>query len=96
MELSLELACPCRPGFTYKTVQGLAVHKKTKGHKAWETTQEIKDVRVQSKYFENEIERLKNRLRHKEELESVLLRRIQVLEEEVTYLKTQLEGVYVS
>lgn len=96
MELSLEPACPCRPGFVYKTAASLAVHKKTKGHKAWETTQEVKDVRVQSKHFENEIERLKNRLSHKEELESVLLRRIQVLEEEVTYLKTQLEGVYVS
>lgn len=77
MELSFELACPCRPGFVYKNATSLAVHK---GHKARETTQE---VRVQSK----------NRLSHKEELESVLLRRIQVLEEEV---KTQLEGVYVS
>lgn len=95
MELSLELVCPCRPGFTYKNATSLAMHKKTKSHLAWETTQEVKDVRIQSKHFENEIERLKNRLAHKEELESVLLRRIQVLEQEIVYLKTQLEGVFV-
>ena len=96
MEISLNLVCPCRPGFTYKNTTSLAIHKKTKSHRAWETTQEVKDVRVQSKHFENEIERLKNRLAHKEELESVLLGRIQALEQEIVYLKTQLDGVYVA
>jgi hypothetical protein len=70
-------------------------HKRTKLHKAWETSQEVKDVRVQSKFFENEIERLKRRLAHKEEVEVVLLNKIQTLETQVEQLHKQLEGVYV-
>jgi uncharacterized protein with WD repeat len=66
----------------------MAQHQKTKLHKAWETSQEVKDVRVQSKKYENEIQRLKNRLVHKEEVEIVLLKRIE-------YLEKQLEGVYL-
>ena len=85
MEISVTCQCPCRPGFVYKNV---LAHKKTKLHKAWETSQEVKDVRVQSKFFENEIERLKRRLAHKEEVEIILLKQIE-------YLKKQLEGVYI-
>jgi len=85
MELTATLQCPCRPGFMYKN---LAAHRKTKLHQAWETTQEVKDVRIQSKQYENEIERLKSRLAHKEEVEIILLKQIE-------YLKKQLEGVYI-
>jgi uncharacterized protein with WD repeat len=85
MELSTTRECPCRPGFLYKN---LTQHQKTKIHKAWETSQEVKDVRVQSKKYENEIQRLKNRLAHKEEVEVVLLKRIE-------YLEKQLEGVFL-
>ena len=81
MELTATLQCPCRPGFMYKN---LAAHRKTKLHQAWETTQEVKDVRIQSKHYENEIERLKSRLAHKEEVEIILLKQIE-------YLKKQLE-----
>jgi hypothetical protein len=70
-------------------------HKKTKLHKSWESIQEVKNVRVQSKHFENEIERLKRRLIHKEEVEIVLLKKIQTLETQVGHLHKQLEGVYV-
>lgn len=69
----------------------MKMHQKTKLHKAWETSQEVKDVRVQSKSFENEIERLKRRLVHKEEVEVVLLNKIQMLETQIGHL----EGVYV-
>jgi hypothetical protein len=51
MEVSTTFTCPCRPGFTYKS---LGAHKKTKMHLAYEKIQEVKDVRVQSKQFENE------------------------------------------
>lgn len=88
MEVSIILQCPCRPGFVYKNEASLMTHKKTKLHKAWETSHEVKDIRAQSKHFENEIERLKRRLIHKEEVEVVLLNKIQSLE-------AQLEGVYV-
>jgi chromosome segregation ATPase len=59
-------------------------------------SKEVKDVRVQSKQFENEIERLKRRLVHKEEVEVELLNRIHQLEEEVQYWKAACEGVYVN
>jgi hypothetical protein len=49
-------------------------------HKSWESIQEVRDVRVKAKQFENEIERLKTRLAHKEQIEVELLRRITELE----------------
>jgi hypothetical protein len=64
-------------------------------HQAWETSKEVKDVRVQSKHFENEIERLKNRLEHKESVEIELLNRIRQLELDVQYWKQASEGIYV-
>lgn len=85
--------CPCRPNFTYKN---LAQHRKSKMHLAWEASNEIKDVRVQSKQFENEIERLKRRLAHKEAIEIAFLNRINQLEEDLVYWKTACEGVYVN
>lgn len=93
MEVSTLLTCPCRPNFTYKN---LAQHKKSKMHLAWEASREVKDVRVQSKQFENEIERLKRRLNHKEEVEVELLTRIHQLEGEVEYWKAACDGVYVN
>jgi hypothetical protein len=77
MEVSVALQCPCRPGFTYKN---MSQHKKTKMHQAWETTLEVKDVRGRSKHFENEIERLKHTIEHKEAVEKLLLARIEQLE----------------
>jgi CII-binding regulator of phage lambda lysogenization HflD len=65
-------------------------------HKAWESSQEVKDVRVQSKKFENEIERLNRRLSHKEDVETELLARIRQLDCEIEYWKKQSEGVYVN
>lgn len=93
MEVSSLLTCPCRPNFTYKN---LAQHRKSKMHMAWEASKEVRDVRVQSKQFENEIERLKRRLIHKEAIEVELLNRIHQLEEDVRYWKAACEGVYVN
>ena len=92
MEVSTVFTCPCRPGFTYKS---LTQHKKSKMHLAWETSREVKDVRVQSKHFENETERLKNRLEHKDQVEIELLNRIRQLESDVEYWKQASEGVYI-
>lgn len=91
--LSVLLTCPCRPGFTYKN---MSMHRKSKMHKAWESSQEVKDIRVQSKKFENEIERLNRRLSHKEDVETELLARIRQLEYEITYWKKHSDGVYVN
>ena len=96
MELVLKLECPCRPGFLYKNQQSLTMHKKSKMHKTWEASQDHKQDRARSKEFENEIERLKSRLNHKEALEAALLDRIHQLEREVLYWKAQLNGVYLN
>jgi hypothetical protein len=56
-------------------------------HKTWVSQQEVKDVRAISKTFENEIERLKNRLKHREAVEAELLSRIRSLTDEVDYWK---------
>jgi len=96
MELSSTFKCPCRPEFTYKNAHALSIHKKTKMHLSWETVQDVKDVRVKSKKYENEVERLKNRLVHRENIEAELLARIRTLEESVEYWKKQCEGIYVN
>jgi len=93
MEIAEQMACPCRPGFIYKDMK---LHKKSKMHKAWESIQEVKDVRIKSKQFENKIARLKKRLEHKEAIETELLLRIHQLEYEVEYLKNACNGVYVN
>jgi chromosome segregation ATPase len=56
-------------------------------HRTWVSQQEVKDVRATSKTFENEIERLKNRLKHREAVEAELLSRIRSLTDEVDYWK---------
>ena len=83
MEVSSTLQCECRPGFFYKNASSLKSHHKTKIHQAWESIQEVRDIRIKAKQFENEIERLKNRLIHKEKIESELLRRIAELESQI-------------
>lgn len=92
MEVAVPLQCPCRPGFLYKD---LRVHHKSKMHQAWESTKDIKDIRIKSKQFENEIERLKRRLAHKEDVETELMCRIRTLERDVEYWKKTTDGVYI-
>jgi hypothetical protein len=92
MEVVSTLQCPCRPGFTYKDLRN---HQKTKMHMAWESVKDVKDVRIQAKQFENEIERLKRRLAHKEDVETELMCRIRTLEHDVKYWKQANEGVYI-
>ncbi len=87
------MTCPCRPGFTYKNI---TTHKKSKLHQTWEANQVHKSDKIRSKEFENEIERLKRRVTHKEAVEVALLNRINQLEEEILYWKTASEGVYVN
>ena len=81
MELTASLTCPCRPGFVYKTASTLASHVRTsKAHQNWVTSNERKDAMTRSKEFENEIERLRRKLEHKELVEKQLLARIAFLE----------------
>ena len=82
MEVSKTFTCPCRPGFNYVNIMA---HRKTKMHQAWEAEKDSRDVRARAKQFENEIERLKNRLIHRENVEKELLARIHVLEETIKY-----------
>jgi hypothetical protein len=96
MEVVTHLTCKCRPGFFYKNQVSLHQHKRTKLHRTWEALQENRHDKVRSKEFENENERLKRRLAHKEEVEAELVNRIHQLEYECQYWKKQLEGVYVN
>lgn len=91
-EVTQTFVCPCRPGFFYKD---LKQHHKSKMHKAWETQNEIKDVRVLSKQFENEIEKLKLIVDHKIRIETELLKRIQDLEHHVSYWKKTCEDAKI-
>lgn len=92
MEIAPINTCPCRPGFTYKN---LTTHQKSKLHQTWEANQVHKTDKVRSKEFENEIERLKRRLTHKEAVEVALLNRINNLEDELAYWKKAYDGVYM-
>lgn len=92
MDVVIALECPCRPGFAYKNQISLYQHKRTKQHKTWEALQTQKQDKARSKEFENEIERLKRRLIHKEAVEVELLNRIRQLEAELKYY----DGVYVN
>lgn len=89
MEVSNTFTCPCNPVRQYKD---LKQHQKTKMHHSWVARQELKDTRVQSKQYENELERLR---RHKESLETELLNRIHYLEHEVAYWKAASSNVFL-
>jgi predicted RNase H-like nuclease (RuvC/YqgF family) len=95
MELSVQLSCPCKPGFVYKNSLSLAHHKKTKVHKVWEQSVEHKHDKARSKEFENEISRLGVRITQMEEVERELLQRIRQLERELSYWRTACDGVYI-
>lgn len=95
MDIVPQLTCQCNPGFVYKNQSTFLSHKKTKMHTLWATLADNKKDRARSKEFENEVERLKRRLEHKEEVEKELLARIRTLEEQVTYWKKACEGVYI-
>jgi CII-binding regulator of phage lambda lysogenization HflD len=88
MELVESMTCKCRPGFTYKN---LSAHKKTKTHLAWLQAQDNRADKARAKDFENEVERLRRRLDHKEEVEKELIARIKTLEKQLKYY----DGVYL-
>jgi septal ring factor EnvC (AmiA/AmiB activator) len=91
MEVSLQLECPCKPGFLFKSQTTLRVHQKSKAHTLWAALEDNKNDRVRSKDFENKLERLTRRLEHKERIEEELLARIKTLEEDVEYWKSACE-----
>ena len=83
-------SCPCRPGFQYKTKNALDAHRKTKMHLGYEKTNDLKNTMASSKKLENEMEAMKLRLKHKENIETQLLERINQLEYENKWLVKQL------
>jgi hypothetical protein len=89
MDVAVQLTCPCRPGFIYKSSATLAIHRKSKAHQAWEKIKENKDDKIRSKEFENEAERMRRQLEQRIDVESTLMARIHQLEHECTYWKTQ-------
>ena len=59
MEIYLQLACPCRQGFSYSNKQTFTSHRKSARHINWENGQDKREVMSRSKEFENENSRLK-------------------------------------
>ena len=92
MEVTTQLSCPCRPNFFYKNINSFKAHKKTKTHANWELAETNKNDKILSKKFENEVERLKRRLVHKDEIEMELLMRIRQLECELSWYKNQFQS----
>jgi hypothetical protein len=58
---------------------------------AWLQAQDNRADKARAKDFENEVERLRRRLDHKEEVEKELIARIKTLEKQLKYY----DGVYL-
>ena len=65
MNLVEDLVCRCN-GKAYVSLTSLNAHRKTKGHLAWETENELRESLCRSKRFENEISQLK--MKHEKEI----------------------------
>ena len=63
MDIAETLRCECNDR-CYPSRSSLLTHKRTKAHKAWETDQEVFDLRCRCKKLENENEALKYDIAH--------------------------------
>lgn len=74
MEVSQSFSCECN-GKTYANRYGLAQHKKSAAHQAWENIKELKDERCRRTLLENQNASLKKEISElKEELRRVYRR----------------------
>jgi hypothetical protein len=82
MECSLVFRCECN-GKTYPTKQSLNQHKKTKAHQSWENSGELRELKMELTHRDNTILKLKNTIEMLRELNTTLIKRIN-LEEATT------------
>ena len=77
MEINETYICECN-NKQYNSLHSLRIHKKTKGHQNWEREREIKLLKVVLTERDNEIVKLKNRMRLLKELNDTLIARIKL------------------
>ena len=75
MELSQVFECPCNKR-TYPSSRSLKSHQKTKMHKAWEETRELRSLKKDLTIRDNKILKLEHRIDTLMDLNNVLLERI--------------------
>ena len=79
MECSLVFRCECN-GKTYPTKQSLTQHKKTKVHQSWENSGELRELKMELTHRDNTILKLKNTIEMLRELNTTLIKRINLEE----------------
>lgn len=77
MECSIIYRCECN-NKTYPSMQSLKAHKKTKVHKSWEETQELRELKIKLTEKDNEIVNLTNNICTLKELNTILVKRIEL------------------
>ena len=76
-EISIIYKCECNEK-TYPSLQSLKSHKKTKLHKAWESINELRLLKIQLTEKDNEILNLSSKVKLLKDLNTTLLHRISV------------------
>ena len=67
MSIVLARICPCKPGFTYASVNTYAAHFRSQRHTAWQKSRSEYDVRVELGKKEKEIAMLRKLIDELEE-----------------------------
>lgn len=74
-ELAQVFTCPCSKR-NYNSLKSLKSHQKTKMHKAWEETRELRSLKKDLTIRDNKIMKLEHRIDTLMDLNNVLLERI--------------------
>lgn len=75
MECTVVFRCPCTDR-TYPSQTALKAHQKTKAHKAWETANELRELKIALTEKDNAIVALNRSITALRELNAMLLKRI--------------------
>ena len=77
MECSIVFTCECN-GKTYPSKQALNAHKRTKGHKSWEEAGELRKLKIELTERDNKILALNNTITLLKELNTTLIKRLDI------------------
>ena len=75
MDVVCNYTCECN-GRNYFTKAKLTQHKKTKGHVYWENSSELRDLKIKLTTMENKIHALQTDKRHLQDLNLMLMKKI--------------------
>ena len=77
MECTIVFRCDCN-NKTYPSKSALYSHKKTKTHKAWEETKELRQLKIQLTEHTNTIVALNSTISLLKELNTTLIKRLDI------------------